>query len=155
MLQQQAAAATDGAWQALVRYNLAVLLAEEGRVDEALRHAGDALEACATAAAASAAPGGEAASSSVAVSVLELDGEGGAARRQHLITLCLVLLGLLMSARCGTVLVWGGAGGGGCLPVGGDSAVLVGGGVSQGEGEGGMCRDVPSHVCQVRSSGSD
>ena len=103
VLQQQAAATTDDAWQALVRYNLAVLLAEEGRVDEALRHAGDALEACATAAAASAAPGGEAASSSVAVTVLELDGEGGAARRQHLITLCLVLLGLLMSARCGAV----------------------------------------------------
>ena len=104
MLQEQAAATTDGAWQALVRYNLAVLLAEEGRVDEALRHAGDALEACAAAAASAAsAPGGETASSSVAVSVLELDGEGGAARRQHLITLCLVLLGLLMSARCGAV----------------------------------------------------
>lgn len=110
VLQHQAAATRSGsndAWQALVLYNLAVLLAEEGRVDEALRHAGDALGACA-----SASGGGEAsAAASVAVSVLELDGDGGAPRRQHLTTLCLVLLGLLMSARCGTVVatnIWGG-----------------------------------------------
>ncbi len=82
----------SGAWRALLQYNLAVLLAESGRVDDAMRAAGAALEACS---------GTDAA---VSVSVLELDG-GDAARqhqrRQQLVTLCLVLLGLLLSSRYG------------------------------------------------------
>ena len=48
MLQQQADGGGGGseAWHALVQYNLAVLLAEAGQVDEALNVAGKALEAC-------------------------------------------------------------------------------------------------------------
>ena len=54
MLQQQAGLLKPGigggleSWRALVLYNLAVLLAEAGQVDEALVTAGKALEASAS-----------------------------------------------------------------------------------------------------------
>ena len=102
----QAAARTAApTLQPLLQYNLAVLLAEAGSADQALKSARAALQGCSAATAAtSAGVAGTTAATSAgsAVSVLEgeeLQREAGA-KRQQLATLCLVLLSLLTSARC-------------------------------------------------------
>lgn len=86
LLQTVADAATAGSAYALVHYNLGVLLAEAGQLDKAMAHARMALEA-----ASGPLP--------VAVSVLANDDQGAAAKRKQLVTLCLVLCALLMTAR--------------------------------------------------------
>ncbi|GAX75959.1 hypothetical protein CEUSTIGMA_g3402.t1 [Chlamydomonas eustigma] len=78
-----------GSWKALLKYNLAVLLAEVGQLDASIHTASSALEISSTS------------TTSVLTSVLDPDGDGalGCTGRQQLTTLCLVLLGMLMSAK--------------------------------------------------------
>lgn len=95
---QAAARTAPPTLQPLLQYNLAVLLAEAGSPDQALKSARAALQGCSAAGGATAA---SSAGGAAAVSVLEGEEpqQGAGAKRQQLATLCLVLLSLLTSAR--------------------------------------------------------
>jgi hypothetical protein len=89
LLRSHASSDSAGSCYALVHYNLAVLLAEEGELEASMQHARMALEACTG-------------TMQILVSVIsgdETSSQLQKLKQRQLATLCLVLSSMLMSAR--------------------------------------------------------